>query len=329
MARCHGQLQRLSDTVLHADAVVALLQPLCQAARLDAADAPGERDFAVTLPPAGRLRVNQYWQQRGPAAAIRLIPSDVPALAALGLPAALPDLVLRPHGLLLVVGATGSGKSTTLAALLDHINRQRAGHILTIEDPVEYLHTSQQCLISQRELGRDTGSFSAALRAALREDPDVLLIGELRDLESIRLALTAAETGHLVLATLHAASAPRAVERIVDVFPSGDKELVRQQLADSLLAVLTQTLHPRADGAGRVAAFELLTGTPAVRNLIREGRSAQLLSAMQTGAAHGMLTMAQHLEQLRRAGLIRPAAPLRKPADTAPVPLWGTISGTQ
>ena len=261
-------------------------------------------DFAFSLPGLGRYRANAYRQQRGVALALRPIPETVPTLEAIQAPAMLASLAQHDHGLVLVVGPTGSGKSTTLAAMVEHINRTAAKHVLTIEDPVEFVYAPDRCLITQREVGRDTPSFADALKAALREDPDVILLGEMRDLETIRLALTAAETGHLVLATLHTATAAQAVERIVDVFPGSERDLARTLLADVLRAVVAQQLLPRKDGQGRVAAHEVLIGTPAVRNLIREQKGAQLLSAMQTGQQFGMQTMTQSLEQLARAGLI-------------------------
>lgn len=263
-------------------------------------------DFAFSIEGLGRYRANAYRQQRGVGLALRPIPEAVPSLEAIGAPSMLASLAMHDHGLVLVVGPTGSGKSTTLAAMVDYVNRHTARHVLTIEDPVEFIYAPARCLITQREVGRDTPSFADALKAALREDPDVILLGEMRDLETIRLALTAAETGHLVLATLHTATAAQAVERIVDVFPGSERDLARTLLADVLRAVVAQELLPRKDGEGRVAVHEVLVGTPAVRNLIREQKGAQLLSAMQTGQQYGMQTMAQSLEQLVRAGLIVP-----------------------
>lgn len=260
--------------------------------------------FAAGDPALGRYRANAYRQQRGVALALRLIPTVVPTLESIQAPPLLRSLAELGQGLVLVVGATGSGKSTTLAAMTEHINSTVAKHVLTIEDPVEFVYEPQRSLITQREVGRDTPSFADALKAALREDPDVILLGEMRDLETIRLALTAAETGHLVLATLHTASAPQAIERILDVFPGEERDLARTLLADVLRAVVAQQLVVRSDGEGRVAAHEILVGTPAVRNLIRENKTAQLVSAMQTGQQFGMQTMAQSLERLGRAGAI-------------------------
>jgi len=261
--------------------------------------------FAAGDPGLGRYRANAYRQQRGVALALRPIPSSVPTLESIQAPALLRTLAELELGLVLVVGATGSGKSTTLAAMTHHVNSSAAKHVLTIEDPVEFVYQPMRSLITQREVGRDTPSFADALKAALREDPDVILLGEMRDLETIRLALTAAETGHLVLATLHTATAPQAIERILDVFPGEERDLARTLLADVLRAVVAQQLVARSDQQGRIAAHEILVGTPAVRNLIRENKTAQLVSVMQTGQQQGMQTMAQSLEQLVRNQLIQ------------------------
>ena len=261
--------------------------------------------FATGDPGLGRYRANAYRQQRGVALALRPIPSTVPTLESIQAPALLRTLAELEQGLVLVVGATGSGKSTTLAAMTQHVNSAAAKHVLTIEDPVEFVYEPLRSLITQREVGRDTPSFADALKAALREDPDVILLGEMRDLETIRLALTAAETGHLVLATLHTATAPQAIERILDVFPGEERDLARTLLADVLRAVVAQQLVARSDNQGRVAAHEILVGTPAVRNLIRENKTAQLVSVMQTGQQQGMQTMAQSLERLVRDRLIQ------------------------
>ncbi|MFZ9584658.1 MAG: type IV pilus twitching motility protein PilT, partial [Pseudohongiellaceae bacterium] len=265
----------------------------------------------------GRFRVATFLQDRGTAAVFRLIPDAVPTLAQLGLGAVFQRLADLPRGLVCVTGPTGSGKSTTLAALLDHINAHRQCHILTIEDPIEFVHSSQRSLVSQREVDRHARSFAAALRAALREDPDVILIGELRDLETVRLALTAAETGHLVLATLHTASAAKTIDRIIDVFPAEEKAVVRSMLAESLQAVVAQTLLKRV-GGGRVAAHELMLATPAIRNLVREARVAQLYSAIQTGAQFGMQTLDQALKDLVARGLVgrEEARALARDADS-------------
>lgn len=255
-------------------------------------------DFAVTLPELGRFRVNAFQQARGPSLVLRLIPNDIPTLDSLQAPTCLTSWATQSSGLILVTGPTGCGKSTLLAALLQHINTQQRSHILTLEDPIECWHAPVQCLIQQRELGRDTPDFESGLRAALREDPDVILIGELRDATTIRLALTAAETGHLVLSTLHTASAPQAIDRCVDAFPSGEKEGVRALFAECLVGVIAQTLCPHASGTGRVAAHEVMVGTSAVRHLIREGKVGQLYSQLQTGQSLGMQTLDQSLKKL-------------------------------
>ncbi len=260
-------------------------------------------DFALSVCGLARFRVNVFQQLRGPAAVFRVIPDQLPDLDALNAPPVLQSVCREQHGLVLVTGATGSGKSTTLAAMVDYINAAQACHILTIEDPIEFVHQPKKGLINQREVVRHTHDFASALRAALREDPDVILIGELRDPATIQLALSAAETGHLVLATLHTNSAAQSVHRLVDVFPAGEKSLVRNQLASALRAVITQSLLQRIDG-GRVAAFEVMRCTPAIQNLIREDKVAQMVSAIQTGQAHGMQTLEQARQHLVQQGLI-------------------------
>lgn len=256
-----------------------------------------ELDFAVAIPKVSRFRVNAFHQMHGVAAVFRAIPENAPTLDQMGLPSVFKRLLDLPNGLILVTGPTGSGKSTTLAAMIDYINTHQSSHIITIEDPIEFTHQSKKSLINQRQVHRDTKSFDAALRAALREDPDVILVGEMRDLETIRLALTAAETGHLVLATLHTSSAPRTISRIVDVFPGGEKNIVRNLLSESLQAVICQTLVKKASG-GRVAAFEIMIGTPAIRNLIREDKISQMYTTIQTGKEAGMCTLDQYLQEL-------------------------------
>ncbi|HEY2451445.1 MAG TPA: type IV pilus twitching motility protein PilT [Scandinavium sp.] len=258
-------------------------------------------DFAVQTDGGTRLRASVFRHVDGVSLVLRLLPESCPQLSSLGAPLAINELLNEESGLILVTGATGSGKSTTLAAMVDHLNHQRDGHILTLEDPVEFVHHSERCLIHQREVGAHCGSFSAALRVALRQDPDVILLGELRDTETIRLALTAAETGHLVLSTLHTRGAAQAIERLVDVFPAGEKDQVRSQLAGSLCAVLAQKLLPDKQG-GRVALYELLVNTPAVGSLIREGKTHQLPGVMQTGQQAGMLTFAQSYQQRQAVG---------------------------
>ncbi|MFW6020687.1 MAG: type IV pilus twitching motility protein PilT [Guyparkeria sp.] len=265
-----------------------------------------EVDFSFELRGHARFRVNAFNQNRGASAVFRTIPSKVLTLEQLDAPKVFQDLCDYPNGIVLVTGPTGSGKSTTLAAMIDYINDHRNDHILTVEDPIEFVHDSKKCLVNQREVHRDTHSFNSALRSALREDPDVVLVGELRDLETIRLALTAAETGHLVFGTLHTSSAAKTIDRIIDVFPSAEKDMVRAMLSESLRAVISQTLLKKISG-GRVAAHEIMLGTPAIRNLIRENKVAQMYSAIQTGQAQGMQTLDQNLKQLVNRGIVSKA----------------------
>ncbi len=262
-----------------------------------------ETDFSFEIPKLARFRVNAFNQNRGAAAVFRTIPSVIQTLDDLKTPPIFRDISMYPRGIVLVTGPTGSGKSTTLAAMVDYINDNKPDHILTIEDPIEFVHESKRCLINQREVHKDTLGFSEALRSALREDPDVILVGEMRDLETIRLALTAAETGHLVFGTLHTSSAAKTMDRIVDVFPAQEKEMVRSMLSESLRAVISQALLKR-NGGGRVAAHEIMIGTPAIRNLIREGKVAQMYSAIQTGVKEGMQTLDQCLQELLTKGVI-------------------------
>jgi twitching motility protein PilT len=261
-------------------------------------------DFAYAIPGKARFRVNAYFQRSSLGAAFRLIPSIITPIDDLGLPPVVHDFCKKPRGFVLVTGPTGSGKSTSLASMIDEINESREEHIMTVEDPIEFLHGHKKCIVNQRELGSDAQSFGMALKGALRQDPDVILVGEMRDLETISTALTAAETGHLVFATLHTQDAPQSIDRMIDVFPSHQQEQVRVQLSVALQGVMTQTLLPTADGAGRVVACEVLVPTPAVRNLIREGKTHQIYSTMQTGSASGMQTMDAALAGLVRAGKI-------------------------
>ncbi|NOQ64211.1 MAG: PilT/PilU family type 4a pilus ATPase [Methyloprofundus sp.] len=270
-----------------------------------------ETDFSFALPGLARFRVNAFNQERGAAAVFRTIPSEILSLEDLAAPKFFAELTERTRGMILVTGPTGSGKSTTLAAMVNHINQNRYEHILTVEDPIEFVHTSQKCLINQREVHRDTQSFSAALRSALREDPDIILVGEMRDLETIRLALTAAETGHLVLGTLHTTSAAKTIDRIIDVFPSAEKDMIRSMLSESLQAVISQTLLKKV-GGGRIAAHEIMVGTPAIRNLIREAKVAQMYSAIQTGRRDGMQTLDQNLKELHEQKKITNQAAMGK-----------------
>jgi twitching motility protein PilT len=261
-------------------------------------------DFAYVVPGQARFRVNAYFQRSAVAAAFRLIPSEIVPIDTLGLPTIVHELARRPRGLVLVTGPTGSGKTTSLASMIDEINATRDEHIVTIEDPIEFVHGHRRCVINQRELGTDASSFSSALKAALRQDPDVILVGEMRDLETISTALTAAETGHLVFGTLHTQDAPQTIDRVIDVFPPEQQGQIRVQLSVTLQGVVTQQLLPTADGAGRCVACEVLVPTPAVRNLIREGKVHQIPSIIQTGSAHGMQTMDAALATLVRAGRI-------------------------
>jgi twitching motility protein PilT len=261
-------------------------------------------DFAYQIPGTARFRVNAYFQRSAIGAAFRLIPFEVVPFESLGLPKVVSGFADKPRGLVLVTGPTGSGKSTTLASLIDLINASREEHIMTIEDPIEFLHQHKKCIVNQRELGSDAPSFSDALKAALRQDPDVILVGEMRDLETIGTAITAAETGHLVFATLHTQDTPQTVDRIIDVFPPEQQAQIRAQLSVCLQGIMTQMLLPTADGAGRCVAAEILVPTPAVRNLIREGKSHQIYSVLQTGGSHGMQTMDAALSQLLRSGKV-------------------------
>ncbi len=263
-----------------------------------------ELDFAYTLPRTARFRVNVYFQRGSMGAAFRTIPHEIRSFNDLGLPKAIEDMTEKPRGLVLVTGPTGSGKSTTLASMIDKINETREEHIMSVEDPIEFLHSHKKCIVNQREVNQDTKSFAQALKHVLRQDPDTILVGEMRDLETIHLAVSAAETGHLVFGTLHTQDAPQTVDRIIDVFPSHQQSQIRTQLANALQGIITQTLIPRRDGKGRVPACEILVPTPGVRNLIREGKNHQIYSAMQTGGKFGMQTMDAALVDLVRKGLI-------------------------
>ena len=303
MLRVDGEMQRSGLPVLAPDQVRALVHSVMTQAQRSEFETGREADFSCEVAGLGRFRVNAFEQQRGAGAVFRSIAQAIPSLESLGLGEVFRRICHLSHGLVLVTGATGSGKSTTLAAMIDHLNSTRQQHILSIEDPIEFIHEPRQSLINQREVHRDTHSFAAALRSALREDPDVIMLGEMRDLETIRLALTAAETGHLVLATLHTSSATRTIDRVVDVFPAEEKAMVRTMLSESLQAVISQTLVKKV-GGGRVAAHEIMLATPAIRNLIRENKVAQMVSAIQTGAAVGMQTLEMSLKRLRGAGVI-------------------------
>jgi len=303
MIRVDGDIRRINVPVLDHETVHALVYDIMNDKQRKDYEEFFEVDFSFEIPGLARFRVNAFNQDRGSAAVFRTIPSKVLTLDELAAPAVFKDVCDHPRGLVLVTGPTGSGKSTTLAAMMDYKNENEYGHVLTIEDPIEFVHQSKKCLINQREVHRDTLGFAEALRSALREDPDIILVGELRDLETIRLALTAAETGHLVFGTLHTSSAAKTIDRVVDVFPAGEKSMVRSMLSESLRAVISQTLLKR-NGGGRIAAHEIMIGTPAIRNLIREDKVAQMYSAIQTGQAHGMQTLDQNLQDLMQKGLI-------------------------
>jgi twitching motility protein PilT len=305
VVRVDGSLHTLTSFPVLTSAVVRrVLEDLLTPAQRDRFATDLELDFAHAVSGVARFRVNAYRQRDSVGAAFRAVPNEIRPLEELGMPPVVGTFAGLPRGLVLVTGPTGSGKSTTLAAIVDRANQTRAGHIMTVEDPIEFLHRHKRSLVNQREVGSDTHSFQAALRHVLRQDPDVILVGEMRDLETISVALTAAETGHLVLASLHTQDAAQTIDRVIDVFPAHQQHQVRAQLAGSLQGIVCQSLCPRADGAGRVVAAEVLVTTPAIRNLIREGKTHQIHSAMQAGASHGMRTMDQHLAELVAAGLV-------------------------
>ncbi len=301
--RVDGEMRRLNVPELDHKTVHALIYDIMNDNQRKEYEENLEVDFSFEIENLSRFRVNAFNQNRGAAAVLRTIPSNIMTLEQLGCPEIFKQIIDQPTGIVLVTGATGSGKSTTLAAMVDHINAHKREHILTIEDPIEFVHENKLCVMNQREVHRDTHSFNAALRSALREDPDVILVGELRDLETIRLAISAAETGHLVFATLHTNSAPKTIDRIIDVFPAEEKQMVRSMLSESLRAVISQTLLKKV-GGGRVAAHEIMVGIPAIRNLIREDKVPQMYSVIQTGQAHGMQTMDQCLQKLVAQGII-------------------------
>ncbi len=304
MIRVHGDVRKINVPAMDHTQVHDMVYDIMNDGQRKVYEETLECDFSFEIPNLARFRVNAFNHNRGSGAVFRTIPSKILTLEQLNCPPIFKEIADTPRGIVLVTGPTGSGKSTTLAAMVDYINENEMGHILTVEDPIEFVHTSKKCLINQREVGPHTLSFQNALRSALREDPDVILVGEMRDLETIRLALTAAETGHLVFGTLHTSSAAKTVDRIVDVFPAAEKDMVRSMLSESLRAVISQTLCKTKDEQGRVAAHEIMIGTPAIRNLIRENKVAQMYSAIQTGQNIGMQTLDQNLQDLVRRNVI-------------------------
>ncbi|MFM7099647.1 MAG: type IV pilus twitching motility protein PilT [Verrucomicrobiota bacterium] len=304
MIRVYGDVRRIDVPPMNHKQVHALIYDIMSDSQRKIYEERLEVDFSFEIEGLARFRVNAFNHSRGAGGVFRTIPSKVLTLDDLKAPKIFMEIADAPRGIVLVTGPTGSGKSTTLAAMVDFVNEKEAGHILTIEDPIEFVHQSKRCLINQREVGSHTHSFANALRSALREDPDIILVGEMRDLETISLALTAAETGHLVFATLHTSSAAKTIDRIIDVFPTGEKDMVRTMLSESLRAVISQTLCKKKDGTGRVAAHEIMLGTPAIRNLIREAKVPQMYSQIQTGQQYGMQTLDQNLQDLVRRGVI-------------------------
>jgi len=303
MIRVVGDIRRINVPALDQKTVHSLIYDIMNDKQRKDYEEFLETDFSFEIPNLARFRVNAFNHNRGAGGVFRTIPSTILTLEELGCPTIFKEVADQPRGIVLVTGPTGSGKSTTLAAMMDHVNNDRFEHILTIEDPIEFVHESKKCLVNQREVHRDTHGFNEALRSALREDPDIILVGEMRDLETIRLALTAAETGHLVFGTLHTSSAAKTIDRIIDVFPAAEKTMVRSMLSESLRAVIAQTLLKKT-GGGRIAAHEIMIGTPAIRNLIREDKVAQMYSAIQTGQSVGMQTLDQNLQELVQRGLV-------------------------
>jgi twitching motility protein PilT len=326
MIRHHGRLHALDYPRLTPETTRQVVYSILTNDQRQKLETDWQVDLAYSIPGKARFRVNAYFQRAAVSAALRLIPQEMPKLDSLGLPPVLEDFTKKPRGFVLVTGPTGSGKSTSLAAMLDLINETRHEHILSIEDPIEFLHKHKNCIVNQRELGADTKSFAQGLKAGLRQDPDVILVGEMRDLETISTALTAAETGHLVFATLHTQDTAQTVDRIVDVFPPEQQQQVRVQLSVALQGIVTQQLLPTADGQGRCVATEVLVPTPAVRNLIREGKTHQIYSALQTGGQFGMQTMDASLAQLvRQHKITRELAESRSSAPEELRRLMGTV----
>jgi len=314
MIRVDGDVRRINVDPMDHEMVHGMVYDIMNDKQRKAFEEYFETDFSFEIPGLARFRVNAFNHNRGAGAVFRTIPSKILTLEELKAPKIFENISNTPRGIVLVTGPTGSGKSTTLAGMINYVNENHYGHVLTIEDPIEFVHESKKCLINQREVHRDTLGFSEALRSALREDPDVILVGEMRDLETIRLALSAAETGHLVFGTLHTSSAAKTIDRVVDVFPAAEKEMVRSMLSESLRAVISQTLLKKI-GGGRVAAHEIMLGTPAVRNLIRENKIAQMYSAIQTGQSIGMQTLDQNLQELLAKGLINKDEAIKKAAN--------------
>ena len=302
--RIYGELIKYGDKPLKPDETKALVMQALDEKQYEILEERGELDFSYSNPGAGRYRVNAYKQRGSYGMALRIIPMEIPSMEELGLPPIVGELARLPRGLILVTGPTGSGKSTTLASVIDQINRERNCHILTLEDPLEYLHKHNKAIVNQREIGSDSKNFANALRGALRQDPDVILVGEMRDLETISIAITAAETGHLVLSTLHTLGSAKTIDRVIDVFPPHQQQQVRVQLASVMQAVISQQLLPKADNSGRVAAFEVMVATTAIRNLIREDKIHQIDTSIQTGSKYGMQTMDNSLVSLYRRRLI-------------------------
>ncbi|MGI6279713.1 MAG: type IV pilus twitching motility protein PilT [Acutalibacteraceae bacterium] len=305
MCRVDGQLMSIDGyDVLSAEDTKVLAFQLVNENQANKLEANGEVDFSYSIPSTGRFRVNIFKQRGSYSVVLRVLSNKIPSIDALGLPAVFKDLAMKPRGLILVTGPTGSGKSTTLAAMIDYINENKRGHILTLEDPIEYLHKHKRCIVNQREIGEDSQTFSSALRAALREDPDVILVGEMRDLETVSIAVSAAETGHLVLSTLHTVNAPQTIDRIIDMFPSEQQQQIKVQLSGVLQGVISQQLMRIRGSDGRVAAMEVLIMNDAIRNVIREGKTHQIPSMMQTATAQGMMSMDYSLSQLVKSNKI-------------------------
>ncbi|MDW8135417.1 MAG: type IV pilus twitching motility protein PilT [Thermodesulfobacterium sp.] len=315
LLRVHGDLQRVKYKVLEDEELREMLYEVAPEEVIKRFEEEGEVDFGLEIPGLARFRVNYYKQRRGVAAAFRLIPNKIKTVEELGLPVLLNKLALLPRGLVLVTGPTGSGKSTTLAAIIDYANRTRYDHIITIEDPIEFVHESRNCLVNQRELGTHTKSFANALRAALREDPDIILVGEMRDLETISLAIEACLTGHLVFSTLHTISAAKTIDRIIEVFPPAEQAQIRTSLADAIRAVISQTMFKRIDRPGRIVAVEIMIATPAIRNLIRENKTHQIPSMIQTGRKYGMISLDDCIMDYLQKGWISPEEAFIKGVD--------------